>query len=141
MRQNTQAIQSSTLQAVTQTMQNELQWASDISDEWAKSIENPSELSTSESWKMSEWYVSAMVARQNEFVQFKAGHLEPQIWQASEQVILVMLSHPWARNWWKAVGQKVFTADFVDVVDGHYEKDVVLVDWASVLKEIKLGST
>jgi hypothetical protein len=137
MRQNTRAIQGSTLDSVTQVQQNELRWASDISDVFSKAIENPSGLDSSEAWKMSEWLISALSARQNEFFQFERGHIDAEEWDASERIILVILSLPWARNWWKTLGQKVYHAGFTQVVDELYEKDAVLIDFKSVLRDLK----
>ena len=80
MRQNTRTIQGSTIDSVTQTQQAELRWSSDISDVFSKAIERPTDLDSSEAWKMSEWLISAMAARQNEFLQFKRRHLDPEDW-------------------------------------------------------------
>jgi hypothetical protein len=140
MRQNTRTIQGSTIDSVTQTQQAELRWSSDISDVFSKAIERPTDLDSSEAWKMSEWLISAMAARQNEFLQFKRRHLDPEEWKAFETIILVILSLPWARNWWKTLGHKVFHADFVGLVNELYERDVVLVDWESTLADLKAVS-
>ena len=137
LRQNTQTIQGSSFESVTQIQQTELRWASDISDTWTKAIERPSELDSSETWKMSEWCVSAMAARQNEYLQFKRRHLNADEWKASESIILVILTLPWARNWWKTLGQKVFHAEFVGVVNELYEREAAPVDWSSVLRDLK----
>ena len=140
LRQNTRAIRGSTFDSVTQTQQTELRWASDISDVWAKAIETPSELDSSEAWKMSEWLVSAMAARQNEYLQFKRQHLDPDEWKASESIILVILSLPWARNWWKTLGEKVYHADFVSFVNELYDRDEASINWATVLRDLKSGN-
>jgi hypothetical protein len=137
LRQNTKTIQGASFESVTQIQQTELRWASDISDVFAKAIERPSELDSSEAWKMSEWCLSAMSARQNEYLQFKRRHLNADEWKASESIILVILSMPWARNWWKTLGDKVFHADFVRIVNELYEREVMVIDWASVLRDLK----
>lgn len=138
-RHNTQAIQGSTIHSITQTQQSELRWASDISEEWTKAIESPSELSSSEAWKMSTWLTSAFAARQNEFIQYKKGLMDEEIWKASEGIVLILLSMPWTRNWWASYGKKSFSTDFVALVENILKDGNFDVIFTEVLPQLKTG--
>ena len=80
---------------MTQTQQNELRWGSEIAGVFTKAIENQTALTPVEAWQMSEWLMSAMAARQNEYVQYRHGHITQEVWQASESIIRILASFDW----------------------------------------------
>lgn len=125
-RQNTQAVRGSTLHAVTQTQQAELRWGSEIAEVFTKAIENSTALTPVEAWKMSEWLLSAMAARQNEYVQFRHGHIAQEVWEASERIISLLVSFDWSRNWWASFGRVSFSQEIAEVVDGLMAKERIV---------------
>jgi hypothetical protein len=116
-RQNTKAIRSTTLTAITEHKHFELRWSSDIATAWRKSLTDPGSLTPDESWQVAEWLTSSFVARQNEFFQHKQGLIDDDTWEASEKIIKLAVSGDWARNWWNEFGPNAFTANFVNVVE------------------------
>lgn len=116
-RQNTKAIRSTTLTAITEHKHFELRWSSDIATAWRKSLTDPGSLTPDESWQVAEWMASSFVARQNEFFQHKQGLIDDDTWEASEKIIRLALSGDWARNWWDQFGPNAFTESFVSLVE------------------------
>ena len=125
-RQNTRAIRGSTLHSVTQTQQNELHWGGEIAGVFTKAIENQTALTPVEAWQMSEWLMSAMAARQNEYVQYRDGHITQEVWEASENIIRIVASFDWGRNWWVTFGNKSFSVEFVALVDELMGRDRIV---------------
>ncbi len=139
-RQNTQAIRGSTVHLVTQTQQQELHWSREIAEVFTKAIETPGELNTVETWQMSEWLVSATAARQNEFFQFRHGHMVAEVWGESESIIRQIFSFTWSRHWWDTVGRPLFANDFVAVVDALLSKEVPSeLSLYDILQRLKSG--
>ena len=66
---------------------------------------------------MSEWLTAALLARQNEFFQYRRGLLDREVWEASEGIIQAILSTSWARNWWKVVRRGTGSSAFVAHVE------------------------
>jgi hypothetical protein len=133
-RQNTKAIRSTTLTAITEHKHFELRWSSDIAPAWRKALTDPSSLTPDESWQVAEWMASSFVARQNEFFQHQQGLIDDDTWEASEKIIKLALSGDWARNWWNEFGPNAFTENFVRLVeeilsDSH-------VDYAKIVENI-----
>lgn len=137
-RQNTRAVRGATAHAVTERQQTELHWSHEIADIFTKAIETPGELTSSEAWSLSEWLSSAIVMRQNEYRQFRLGLLEGEVWAQSEAVIMMLLSLPWARNWWDVVGRQQVSPDLADHIDELLESSE-LVDWSASLESLKEG--
>lgn len=117
-RQNTQAVRGSTIHAMTDSMQAELQWSHEIAAIWTKSFEHPEQLTSTEAWSLSSWLTSALMARQNEFFQYRRGLLDSELWEASEGIIRINLSTPWTRDWWEVSGRGGCASAFVAHVDG-----------------------
>lgn len=135
-RQNTRAIRGQTAHAVTERQQEELHWSHEIADIFTKAIETPRELDSAEAWSLSEWMSAAVVMRQNEYRQFRLGLLERGAWEQSEQVILMLLSFPWGRNWWRVVGREQVSSDLAAHVDALLE-NADLMDWKGALAALK----
>jgi len=112
-RQNTRAVRGSAIQGMTETHQFELHWAHEISAIWTKSIEHGDQLSSEEAWSLNSWLRAALVARQNEFFQYRMGLLHPELWSASEGIIRIILSSSWSKNWWAVSGRGGLSPIFV----------------------------
>ena len=138
-RQNTQAIRGSTVHLVTQTQQQELRWSGEIAEAYTKAIETPGELNTAETWQMDSWLISSIAARQNEFFQFRHGHIAAEVWGESENIICLILGFAWSRHWWDIKGRLVFAKEFVAVVDALLSKEVQVLSMYDMLQQLKSG--
>ena len=120
-RQNTRAIRGSTLDAITAHMQEELRWSSEMPGVFRKALDDPESLTFEESWQLSEWVTAAFTARQNEFHQFRQGLLDEDVWEASENIIRLLMGMQWVQNWWREYGRKNLARSFVREVESLAE--------------------
>ena len=116
-RQNTHSVRGSTIQAVTETIQRENRWSSDLGETFVKAIESPSEVTAVEAFKLGEWLSAAMSARQNEYFQYKKKLMDQEMWDASLGIIRSIMSVEFCRNWWHGYDKQVYSPEFVAVVD------------------------
>lgn len=138
LRQNTNALRGSTLDAITEHGQFELHWSSEIAPVVIKAVQNPSQLDLVEAFQLGEWITAAMNARQNEFVQFQLGLLDEPSWAALEGVIQVILGYEWAREWW-VIHRAYFNREFGARVDEILEESTF--EYADVLEQLsEIGS-
>ncbi len=120
-RQNTRSVQGTTIQAVTDTIQNEQRWSSELSSIWVKVIDGTDSLSAEEEFRFCEWLIAAMHARQNEHIQFTKGLLAPELWHGSEGIIRMIGSVEWIRVWWRNAYKAMYTQQFIAIVDELFE--------------------
>ena len=99
-RQNTQATQGATIQGVTDTIQRENRWSSDLGEVFLKAIESPDTISKVEAFQVGEWLTAAMSARQNEYLQYRRGLIDKEMWEASRGIIQTIMSIRFCRDWW-----------------------------------------
>ncbi|MEJ2503508.1 MAG: hypothetical protein P8177_09405 [Gemmatimonadota bacterium] len=135
-RQNTRAVRGSTAHAVTERQQVELHWSHEIASIFAKAIETPDQLNSAEAWSLSEWLTAAIVMRQNEFRQYRLGLLDEDSWKQAENVILMVLSLTWARNWWYVLGREQVQEDLAARID-ELLATTELSDWSAGLAALK----
>lgn len=135
-RQNTRAVRGATAHAVTERQQTELHWSHELAPVFVKAIETPGQLTSAEAWSLNEWLTAAVVMRQNEYRQFRLGLLERDAWKQSEEVILMLLSLEWTRNWWDVVGREQVDPELAAHVDGLLEEQELL-DWGAALRALK----
>jgi hypothetical protein len=121
-RQNTRMMQGSTVQAITETIQAENRWSSDLGPIWMKIVEGQ-ELTNLDKFQLGEWLIAAMSARQNEYYQYKRGLLDHEMWKASEGIIRLIMANSFANQWWKSFEKSVFHDDFAVLVDKIVEGD------------------
>jgi len=139
LRQNTDALRGSTIDAITEHGQFELYWSGEIAPIVVKAVQDPAQLDIVESFQLGEWLTSAMNARQNEFAQFQLGLLDQQSWTALENVIEVILGYDWAREWWSINRNALYNEEFAAHVDKIVEESTF--DYAQVLDQLsKIGS-
>jgi len=134
LRQNTAAIRGATLGAVAERQQFELYWSSEIASDFVKAIQSPSQLSPVEGWRMSEWLTAAIVARQNEYSQYRMGLVSEESWQLTEGTIQLMLSVEWSQNWWAVYREVPWDEAFISRVDTLVEESTF--DYNEVLKQL-----
>jgi len=60
---------------------------------------------------------AVFVARQNEFFQWKQGLLDEDVFRSLHHVILTILGSPNGQHWWENEGRRMFTAEFIGLVD------------------------
>ena len=139
LRQNTDALKGSTIDAITEHGQFELYWSSEIAPIIVKAVQDPAQLDIVEAFQLGEWLTSAMNARQNEFVQHRLGLLDQQAWTALENVIEVILGYDWAREWWSINRSALFNEEFVAHVDRIVDESTF--EYAQVLDQLsKIGT-
>ena len=116
-RQNTRAIRGATLDSVTSHMKSELRWSGEMAPIWKKVFREPDTLTFEEAWELGEWTNASLTARQNEFHQFRHGLLDEDVWEASENIIRLLMCIDWIRNWWNEHGRHDKSAEFAALVD------------------------
>lgn len=134
LRQNTDALKGSTLNAVSEHQQFELYWSGEIAPVFIKAILNPAEMDAIDAWKLSEWYTAAIVARQNEFSQFKLGLVNEKTWLVTEGIIQLMLSFQWSQEWWQIYRELPWDEEFVLRVDELVETSTL--DYKAIVEQI-----
>ncbi len=122
-RQNSRIVKGSTVQSITQTQQSELRWSGDYGEIFLKMIEEPESLTKLEAFKLGEWTTAAMMARQNEYIQFRQNLVDEHIWHGCLGVLKSILSLPWCRNWWDNFDKSTFTPDFIDLVNSVADQE------------------
>lgn len=120
-RQNTRALRSSTIDAITAHQQDELRWSADLASEFRKALECPDQMSFEERWRLQEWTTAAFGARQNEYIQYRQGYLDEEIWQASEAILGILLGVAWMRDWWLHQGSQALSQSFVTHVNQRFD--------------------
>ncbi len=121
LRQNTNALQGTATDAISERQQFELYWSSEIAPVFVKAIKDPEQLTASETWQLSEWHTSAIAARQSEFSQYRLGLIGDSDWQTTEGVIQFMFSFKWSQDWWEAYREIPWNDDFKQRVDDLIE--------------------
>ena len=135
MRQNTRAMRSATLNAITASHQGELRWSSDISLAMRRAMHRPEEMTEDDTHQVTEWTTAAFLARENEFSQFRQGLLEQDKWEQSEMIVRLLAGIPWMQTWWAEYGRHIYTAEFVEWVDGVIAEGTF--DTAAALKKLE----
>lgn len=135
-RQNTRAIRGATLGAITSQQKEELKWSSEMPHIWKKAFEAPESMTFEDSFQLGEWATAAFTARQNEFLQYRNGLLDREIWLASENIIRLLVGLEWIRNWWVKHGRHDRSAEFVALVERLIEENTrdVLSEFDEALK-------
>jgi hypothetical protein len=139
LRQNTNALRGSTMDAITERGQFELHWSNEIASIFVKAIQDPSQLDTVEAYRLSEWMSAALNARQSEFVQYQLGLLDENGWLPIENVIELMFSFEWSREWWLIYRGGYWNQDFTSRVDQLIEESNI--DYKEILEQLSnIGS-
>jgi len=116
-RQNTRVVQGATIQGITETGQRENRWSSDMASVFIKAIESPGSMSSLETFQMGEWLTAAMIARQNEYLQYQRGLLDQEMWDASVGIVRSIMSVDFSRSWWRSWDKTVYSPGFVAVIE------------------------
>ncbi len=116
-RQNTKALQGTTLNAITAQTGEELKWASEQTDLRLKARDESESLSEAELWQLNCWLASAMHARENEYFQFKLGLLDRMVWDSRLNIIESIFDNEWAIRHWKDRLRNVYSDEFTRLID------------------------
>ena len=90
-----------------------------------------------ENWQVSEWTTAAILARQNEYFQYKHGLLLEENWEACRKVIPIILGPEWFKNWWDVYGKEAMSDEFIDMVENLLADHQF--DIGEALQKMKLG--
>jgi len=136
-RQNTNALQAQSRQAVLSGAQAEL----------FKLIENPDisinmskaeSLTTEEQVKLGHWFGAVMRLREFSWQQYQNGIIDDVQWSTELGIIQSVLSAHRSRTWWDSVGQNIFGAKFAAFVNDALRDQPIsddlskkMTDWAN----------
>lgn len=89
-------------------------------------VENPSiflsrykttDLTLEEQVQLEVWLIQVVRSREHQWLQYRDGLLDQQIWDAYANALPVILSFPKERAWWNFVKYRYFDNQFADAVD------------------------
>ena len=125
-RQNTRTVQGQTIGIVTQNILAELSphIGPDLYKIYTLALTNPESLQPDQNSQLDAWMISSFTARQNEFLQYRLGALNPDVWRSTHQAIRENLGHEWGRHWWDSVGRPRFMPEFVEFVESLDWRDL-----------------
>ena len=73
------------------------------------------------------WMTTLMSHLQDTYVQFKAGLLDRNVWEAEQRIGATLFTQPGFLNWWEH-GQQFLTPEFVSVMENSPVTNLVLYD-------------
>ena len=109
-RENSKIVNSARLHDLSVNLQAELRWSADMADIQVKAIETPNSLTAVEAFKMGEWLIAALLARQNEYYQYKKGMLDEEIWYQTQGITRLIMSEPFNKKWWETYDKSTFNS-------------------------------
>jgi hypothetical protein len=129
-RQNTRAIQGQSIATATLISQTELQTMmnSDTRVAYLKSIESPESLTTDDLVLLDVFNTMFVTGRENDYLQYRLGTLDDELWQRTLGGISGVLSSRWGRHWWSTVGKHLVSVNFVPIVDKALENPTYAID-------------
>jgi hypothetical protein len=81
------------------------------------SITKQESLSPQENEALSNWYTAIVRVRMFAWLQFNDGIIDTDQWAEECLVIQIVLSSRRGRRWWQTLGRRLFTTEFVQIVD------------------------
>ena len=116
-RQNTNALYAESRQSVLTAAQSELfEVVRDPDLVLAVLEEEP--LSAANQVKLGAWLTAAMRAREFSWLQYRDGIIDEAQWETEVAIVLWLLDAPRTRDWWENSGRFVYSAGFVEFVQG-----------------------
>ena len=122
-RQNSRAMKGASTHGITETIQSELRWSFDYGEVFLKMLNAPASLTELEAFKLGEWLTAAMMARQNEFIQYRQNLVDEDVWTSSRGIIKSIMSMPWCKIWWENFDKVTFVPEFIDLVESILKED------------------
>jgi hypothetical protein len=115
-RQNTEALQSQTRQAVLAASQAELNMLIEHPAISLAIVATDRPLSTEENVTVDAWLSSALRSREFAWLQYGAGSVDEQQWATEESVLVSIFDNPLPRLWWERIGRFVTGPEFAAYV-------------------------
>ena len=117
LRQNTEATQAQTREAVLAAAQAELQ-AVRGDPNLIHSIVGTDPLTADEQIKLYTWLVSILKIREFSWLQRQSGVIDDDQWASELAVTSAIIQAPRVRQWWRQVGNQTVGDEFRAFVDG-----------------------
>ena len=134
LRQNTDAINAQTRQAVLVAAQAEL-FAVMENPDLVISIIRTELLTPEEHIRLNSWLFAAFRAREFAWLQYKNGVIDETQWKTEIGVIQFIFDSQRLRDWWTTIGRVPYGTDFVDFVDSVIRgKPATETTWQAVTK-------
>ncbi len=142
-RQNSRAMKGASTHGITQTIQSELRWSFDYGEAFLKMINDPATLTELEAFKLGEWLTAAMMARQNEFIQYRQNLVDEDVWIATRGIIKTIMAMPWCKNWWENIDKVAFVPEFIELVESVLGEDHLFShqDYVRSIRGSNVGET
>jgi hypothetical protein len=122
-RHNTQALRSTTIQAV---MQSEMAFSNILVDNhetWDKVLSGAPLDQGAETRKAIVLYNVFMIDTESRYQQYVLGYLDAQSWQGRRDTLPEIVQLPIFGLWRKSFGGQSHSKDFLAMLDGFVEKD------------------
>jgi predicted Zn-dependent protease len=122
-RQNTRTLRAASFQALSDSLSDRtfrIAESSELQDLFDRGLRGE-ELSEQEASRFQRLMASLMRVASSSFVQYRAGLLTEDQWQAFRVMPLAFLASRGGRDWWRA-WRRVFDSDFAAYVDSEVRK-------------------
>ena len=101
----------------------------DFIELWSKGSARE-ELDSIDAQRFTTFALSLMSHLQDVYIQYQAGLITREVWEAEQTVVATTLTQPGFRDWW-AHGKQFFTPSFIEMVESIRGADLVLYDPAT----------
>ena len=133
MRQNTEAINGQSRQAIFAGSQEELFKFLEYPELTVLLASTETELSPEQKVQIDSLLTSALRAREFAWRQYNAGILDQDTWDTELEVIRILVGSERARNWWQSAGVVQFNGVFRDIVSNSIQDNSIHPYWSQVL--------
>jgi hypothetical protein len=116
-RQNTEALNAQSRQALLVSAQNELLASVDHPDALI-AIGKPGDLTPEEIVMLDSWLQASIRSREFAWLQYQSGLIDQEQWDTELSVIRGLTAQPRIRLWWTEQGRTRVSVKFADFVDG-----------------------
>jgi len=127
LKQNTEALNSQSRQAVLASSQAELFQRVEF-PEIDIAIAKESIPTKEEQVKICTYLLAVFRAREFSWLQYQNGTIDKAQWNTEKIVISIVLSHPRTKTWWVKVGRHNYNSDFVKYVDRLVNEQPTSID-------------
>ena len=120
-RQNTNALNSQSRQAVMEAAKNEL-FALIENPDLTISMIKTEPLTSEEQIRLDSYYAATLRNREFSWLQFQDGTVDELQWETELSVLSSIFDTSRSRDWWDKIGRHVFGPQFVSYVDEILEQ-------------------
>ena len=133
MRQNTEAINGQSRQAIFAGSQEELFKFLEYPELTVLLASKETEISLEQKVQIDSLLVSALRAREFAWRQYNAGILDRATWDSELEVISILVGSERSRDWWNQAGVVQFNGDFREIVSRIAREETDHPYWSQVL--------